>query len=63
MSLERVLATAEVVLTTSGVPARFRDETLAQLAKSQLSQSRQHLIFSYKRAFEAMRASSQRWLS
>jgi hypothetical protein len=54
VSLERVLATAEDVLMASAVPARFRDETLARLAKSQLSESRQQLIFNYKLAFEAM---------
>jgi hypothetical protein len=38
----------------STVPASFRDKTLARLAKSQLSASRQQLIFNYKLAFEAM---------
>lgn len=54
VSLERVLASAEDVLMASAVPAVFRDETLARLAKSQLSESRQQLIFNYKLAFEAM---------
>lgn len=54
VSLKRVLATAEDVLMASAVPASFRDETLARLAKSQLSESRQQLIFNYKLAFEAI---------
>ena len=54
MSLERLLATAENVLMASSLPGSFRDETLAQLAKSQLSESRQQLMFNYKVAFEAM---------
>ena len=62
MSLKRVLATAEDVLRASAVPASLRDETLAQLAKSQLSESRQQLIFNYKRAFEAMGSSGWTWL-
>jgi hypothetical protein len=59
VSLERVLAMAEEVLIASAVPARFRDETRARLARSQLSESRQQLIFSYKLAFEAMRSSGR----
>jgi hypothetical protein len=53
ISLQRVLATAEDVLMASAVPASLRDETLARLAKSQLSESRLQLIFNYKLAFEA----------
>jgi hypothetical protein len=59
VSLKRVLATAEVVLMASAAPASFRDATLARLAKSQLSESRQRLIFNYKLAFEAMRTSGR----
>ena len=51
VSLELVLATAEDVLKAS-VPTSFRDETLARLAGSQLSESQQQLIFNYKLAFE-----------
>jgi hypothetical protein len=51
VSLELVLTTAEEVLNAS-VPASLRDETLARLAGSQLSESRQQLIFNYKLAFE-----------
>jgi hypothetical protein len=54
VSLARVLATAEDVLMASAAPAKSRDETLARLAKSQLSASWQQLIFNYKLAFEAM---------
>jgi hypothetical protein len=59
VSLERVLATAEDVLMASVVPASFRDETLARLSKSQLTESRQQLIFNYKLAFEAMGSSDR----
>jgi hypothetical protein len=59
VSLKRGLATAEDVLIASAVPASFRDETLARLAKSQLSESRQQLIFNYKLAFEAMGSSGR----
>jgi hypothetical protein len=62
MSLKRVVATAEDVLMVSAVPASFREETLARLAKSQLSKSRQQLIFNYKLAFEVMRSSGRTWL-
>lgn len=62
VSLQRVLATAEDVLMASAVPASFRDETLTRLAKSQLSETRQQLIFNYKLAFEAMRSSDRTWL-
>jgi hypothetical protein len=55
VQLERLLATAEDVLIASAVPGSFRDETLARLARSQLSESRQQLIFNYKLAFEAKR--------
>jgi len=56
VSLEDVLATAGDVLRASAVSARFRDQTLARLAKSQLSESRQQLIFIYKLAFERFRS-------
>ena len=51
ISLEHVLATAEEVLNES-VPPKFRSETLARLARTQLSDSRQQLAFNYKLAFE-----------
>jgi hypothetical protein len=62
VSLPHLLATAADVLRASAVPASFRDETLAQLAKSQRSESRQQLIFNYKLAFEAMGTSRRTWL-
>jgi len=54
VSLEDVLATAEDVLDAS-VPPRIRDGVLAQLARRELGESRQKLIFNYKLAFEAYR--------
>ena len=56
VSLEDVVATAEAALKVAHVPSEIRDETLSRLAKSQLTTSRQHLIFNYKVAFESMRS-------
>ncbi|MBL8238353.1 MAG: hypothetical protein JNM66_13090 [Bryobacterales bacterium] len=55
VSLDDLVATAAATLEAAGVPQNIRDEALARLAKSQLTVSRQQLIFNYKRAFEAMR--------
>ena len=55
VSLEDVVATAEDVLKAAHVPSEIRDDTLSRLAKSQLTTSRQQLIFNYKVAFESMR--------
>lgn len=46
---------AAAALETAGVPSEFRDEALKRLAKSELTTSRQQLIFNYKLAFESMR--------
>jgi len=54
VSLDLVLATAREVLNES-VPPSIRDETLARLARMQMTVSRQSLIFNYKLAFEATR--------
>ena len=51
VALERVLATARQALD-GFVPAHLLEESLAQAARTQLSQSRQQLMFIYKRAFE-----------
>ena len=56
VSLEDVVATAEDVLKAAHVPSEIRDDTLAPLAKRQLTTSRQQLIFNYKVAFESMRS-------
>jgi hypothetical protein len=56
VSLEDVLTTADAVLMAAAVPTSIRGETLAQLAKRQLSASWQQLIFNYKLAFERQRA-------
>ena len=56
VSLEDVVATAEAVLMAAHVPSGIRDETLSRLAKSQLTTSRQQLIFNYKVRFESMRS-------
>lgn len=55
VSLEDILATAEASLKAARVPSEIRDEALPRLAKSQLTTSRQQLIFNYKIAFESMR--------
>jgi hypothetical protein len=51
VSLGRLLATARAALDGS-VPVHFLEEALAQAARCQLSESRQQLMFIYKRAFE-----------
>ena len=56
VSLKDVVATAEAALKAAHVPSEIRDETLCRLAKSQLTTSRQKLIFNYKVAFESMRS-------
>jgi hypothetical protein len=56
VSLEDVVVTAEETLKAASVPPRMRDETLSRLLRSQLTISRQQLIFNYKIAFEAMRS-------
>jgi hypothetical protein len=55
VSLADVVATAERVLRVAHVPADIRAETLSRLERSQLTTSRQQLIFNYKVAFESMR--------
>ena len=55
VSLEDLVATAEATLKAAHVPSEFRDKPLSRLAKSQLTTSREQLIFSYKIAFEQMR--------
>lgn len=55
VSLDLLLATAEDVLNES-VPASFRGETLARLARSRLSESQRKLVFNYKLAFEGPHA-------
>jgi hypothetical protein len=59
VSLKSVLATAEDVLKASVVSTNLRDETMARLARGQLSESLRQLIFNYKLAFEAIRSSGQ----
>jgi len=56
VSLDDLVTTARHVLGAARVPAEIRDETLSRLARSQLTNSRQKLIFNYKLAFESMRA-------
>lgn len=56
MTLDSILATAEVVLKAA-VPNILRDETLKRLAmKKQLTSFQQMLIFNYKLAFESFKA-------
>jgi hypothetical protein len=56
VSLEDVLATAEATLQAAHIPSEIRDQTVSRLVKSQLTTSRQQLIFNYKMAFESMRS-------
>jgi hypothetical protein len=56
ITLADVVATASDVLRVAGLPDEYREETLARVARSQLTTSRQKLIFAYKVAFEATRS-------
>ena len=58
VSLEDVVATATVVLSSARVPDEERERTMSRLLRAELSTSRQQLIFNYKVAFEAMRGVS-----
>jgi hypothetical protein len=55
VSLDDLIANAKDVLLGASVPVEIRDETLARLTKSQLSESLRQLIFNYKTAFELLR--------
>jgi hypothetical protein len=55
VSLEHFLATAEDVLRAAHAGDKLRAETLSQLRRSELTTSRQQLIFGYKMDFESMR--------
>jgi hypothetical protein len=59
VSLDDLIANAKDVLLGAGVPVEIRDETLARLTKSQLSESRRQLIFNYKIAFELLQGESR----
>ena len=47
LSLEEVVATTRMVLDESGVPLRIRDEVLALVSRSQLSESQRRLVYCY----------------
>ena len=56
VSIKDVAATAEAALREAHVPTKMCNEALSRLSKGQLSISHQQLIFSYKLAFESIRA-------
>jgi hypothetical protein len=58
VTLQDIIATAKDVFWAAQLPDEFCDETLFRVARSQLTTSRQKLIFAYKVAFEAMHMSS-----
>jgi hypothetical protein len=60
ISSKDVLATAQEVLEESGVPREIYKEALTRVARSQLSESRRKLVYSYKLDFEAMKAGRRR---
>jgi hypothetical protein len=55
VSIGDVLATAAATLQAAHIPPEIREETLVRLAKTQLTTSRQQLVFNYKMAFESLR--------
>lgn len=57
---EDLLATAREVLASARVPDKISNETLSLLKRFRLTASRKQLIFNYKLAFEAIRASQVR---
>jgi hypothetical protein len=52
VSIKDVVATAEIVYRKARVPTEMYDTELSRLSRSELSTSRQRLIFNYKLAFE-----------
>jgi hypothetical protein len=56
VSLEDVVTAAKGALKAAHMPSEIRKKTLSRLEKSQLTTSRQQLIFIYKEAFEKMRS-------
>lgn len=56
VSRDELIATAEKVLRSAGVPAEFQEETRSRLARWELTPSRKKLMFIYKMDFEAMTA-------
>jgi hypothetical protein len=53
-----IVATARKVMDVSGFPARFQDEVLVRLAKAGLTESRKHLLFTYKSTLSEYRTGS-----
>jgi hypothetical protein len=54
VSLEDLVTTADDVLIGACIPPEIRDQALSRLARSQLTTSRQQLIFNYKIVFQSM---------
>jgi hypothetical protein len=57
VSMDDLNTTAQHLFEAARVPREIRDEALLRLASTQLTASRQALIFNYKLSFESMRAS------
>jgi len=60
LSLEDVLNTARAVLEESKVPQDIYNEAFSRLARTQLTESRRKLVYSYKLDFEAIKAAPRR---
>ena len=55
VTLDDLVAMAQAALEDAGVPSEMREQALARLNSSQLSESRRQLIFCYKTALEKLR--------
>jgi len=58
VTLWDVVENGEQYMLAYGIPADIRSETVDRLAKADLTESRQKLMFVYKTAFEGMRSPS-----
>jgi len=56
ISMQDVLEIAREVLDESKVPQEIREESLARLARNELTESRRKLVYRYKLDFEAIKA-------
>lgn len=54
VSVEDLVSPAETTFEAAGLPSKMRPEVLARLRESQLTISRQQVLFHYKRRFEAI---------
>jgi hypothetical protein len=59
ISMDDILDTAKAVLSSAGASRELETETLARLARNELTESRRQLLFIYKEAFESIHAAAR----